>query len=124
LTAQSLAETKYRYNVNPAFSGENIPPFQLLGQKAGLVAGHVAIGGLMAVLRLIASKMYFRSWRKIVQLSFMAAPETLILVYSSLYGWRNPPNQYNQKRAFSCKLLWGEFTFQILSYNKALGTTT
>ena len=28
LTAENLAETKYRYNVNPAFSGENIPPFQ------------------------------------------------------------------------------------------------
>mgnify|MGYP007001905303 CR=1 FL=1 len=76
LTAQSLAETKYRYNVNPAFSGENIPPFQLLGQKAGLVAWSCRyrwVDGGSAPYRV--QDVFIEVGGKIVHLSFMAAPE-------------------------------------------------
>ena len=75
LTAQSLAETKYRYNVNPAFSGENIPPFQLLGQKAGLVAWSCRyrwVDGGSAPYRV--QDVFIEVGGKIVHLSFMAAP--------------------------------------------------
>lgn len=76
LTAQSLAETKYRYNVNPAFSGENIPPFQLLGQKAGLVTWSCRyrwVDGGSAPYRV--QDVFIEVGGKIVHLSFMAAPE-------------------------------------------------
>ena len=76
LTAENLAETKYRYNVNPAFSGENIPPFQLLGQKAGLVTWSCRyrwVDGGSAPYRV--QDVFIDVGGKIVHLSFMAAPE-------------------------------------------------
>lgn len=75
LTAQNLAETKYRYNVNSAFIGENIPPFQLLGQKAGLVAWSCRyrwVDGGSAPYRV--QDVFIEVNGKIVRLSFMAAP--------------------------------------------------
>ena len=75
LTAQNLAETKYRYNVNSAFIRENIPPFQLLGQKAGLVAWSCRyrwVDGGSAPYRV--QDMFIEVNDKIVRLSFMAAP--------------------------------------------------
>ena len=76
LTAQNLAEIKYRYNVNSAFIGENIPPFQLLGQKAGLVAWSCRyrwVDGGSAPYRV--QDVFIEVNEKIVHLSFMAAPE-------------------------------------------------
>ena len=75
LIAQNLAETKYRYNANSAFIGENIPPFQLLGQKAGLVAWSCRyrwVDGGSAPYRV--QDVFIEVNEKIVHLSFMAAP--------------------------------------------------
>ena len=75
LTAQSLAETKYRYNVNPAFSGEytTVP---VIRSKTGLVAWSCRyrwVDGGSAPYRV--QDVFIEVGGKIVHLSFMAAPE-------------------------------------------------